>query len=562
MDKKRILFCSEFCMLNTGFASYYRELIKRLYETGKYEIADFATYYQPGNPIGNQLPWRLYGNMPCNDQENAEYNSKHTNQFGEWRFNWAVLDFKPDVIIGIRDPWMLEHEYNSELRDCYKIIHMPTVDSAPQHPSWLAMFADADKILTYSDFGKETLDNNWFNTIKTCGVAPGGVQSALKPNPNRIALREKYGISQDSLIFGTVMRNQKRKLFPDLMQAFRLFLDKNPDIAHKCYLYLHTGIPDVGWNIIHLIKEHHLSRNILVSYICDNCKKWFPAHFRDVRCDCPFCGGLTAHLPNTGNGLKEEQLCEVYNLMDVYIQYSICEGLGIPQIEAATCGIPIMAVNYSAMESVIKDVKGTPINVERMFLESETHAYRAYPDNNDLVEKLTKFARLPKSLQQKRGFDSYLGIKQKYTWEKTAKTWMDAIDSLPTENKWNNPPRIFEPKLDNIPWEISPSDFLSWCYINILGQPEKINNYMYLKLLRDLSYGLTVGMYGGLSINEESVFSGQMKFQNFQKNNLVDILVARRKMLNEWEMIRVNYDKIQKPLFIQMVKPDIKDVKP
>ena len=63
----------------------------------------------------------------------------------------------------------------------------------------------------------------------------------------------------------------------------------------------------------------------------------------------------------------------------------------MPQVEAAACGVPVMAVDYSAMSSVVKNLKGTPIPVERLFLETETHSYRALPNNHILAELLGRY---------------------------------------------------------------------------------------------------------------------------------------------------------------------------
>ena len=44
MRKKRILFCSEATFLNTGYATYTREILTYLHSTGKYALADMAAY--------------------------------------------------------------------------------------------------------------------------------------------------------------------------------------------------------------------------------------------------------------------------------------------------------------------------------------------------------------------------------------------------------------------------------------------------------------------------------------------------------------------------------------
>jgi len=55
MEKKRILFCGEASFLNTGFSTYYRELIPRLVATGKYEIAEMGSYAHQQDPRVNDF---------------------------------------------------------------------------------------------------------------------------------------------------------------------------------------------------------------------------------------------------------------------------------------------------------------------------------------------------------------------------------------------------------------------------------------------------------------------------------------------------------------------------
>ena len=93
--KKRILLCCEASYLNTGYATYGREVMKRLHQTGKYELAEFASYGEATDPRSGGIPWMFYPNAPQKDnkKELSEYNSKGTNQFGEWRFEQVLLDF-------------------------------------------------------------------------------------------------------------------------------------------------------------------------------------------------------------------------------------------------------------------------------------------------------------------------------------------------------------------------------------------------------------------------------------------------------------------------------------
>lgn len=105
MEKKKILFCSEATFLNTGYATYTREILNYLHSTGKYEIAEIAAYGERNDPRAANIPWKYYGVMPnqsfepkASKEEIEAYRSKGTNQFGEFLFEHVCLDFLPDVV--------------------------------------------------------------------------------------------------------------------------------------------------------------------------------------------------------------------------------------------------------------------------------------------------------------------------------------------------------------------------------------------------------------------------------------------------------------------------------
>ena len=139
MRKKRILFCSEATFLNTGYATYTREILKYLHGTGKYEIAELAGYGEKNAPQASSIPWKYYGAAPnttCEPRSSQEeidaYNSVPSYQFGEFAFEHVCLDFFPDIVCDIRDFWMLDFVERSPFRPFFKWAIMPTVDARPQ----------------------------------------------------------------------------------------------------------------------------------------------------------------------------------------------------------------------------------------------------------------------------------------------------------------------------------------------------------------------------------------------------------------------------------------------
>lgn len=502
--------------LLTGFGTYQKALLSRLHDTGKYEIAELATYGTIEDPKSKDIPWKYYANaVDPTDPRHEELMSHSLNQFGQWRFDRVLLDFKSDIVIDIRDPWMLSYEQRSVFRDFFHHIIMPTVDSSPQQDEWLELFMDADAVFTYSDWNKKVLEREGHGRIKLKGVASPGVDLDLfKPVADKKQSKIDLGLDPDTNIIGTVMRNQQRKLFPDLLHAFRKFLDMcvekgKKDIADKTYLYIHTSYPDIGWNFSELLKETGLGHKIFFTYICKMCKRSFCSFFQDARTVCPHCNSVAGVLPSTNEGLELEQMPPMYNLFDVYVQYSICEGFGLGQSEAASCSVPIMSVDYSAMEDVVRNVKGFPLKVKKMFRECDTHSYRAMPDNDFLANSLYTYFTQNDEYRARKGKQARQGAEKYYDWDKTAKVWERYIDSVDLETipcKWDSTPMRQFSLPAAIPENLTNEQFVEWLMTEVYHRPHKINSYHAMRLLRDLNYGATKNGKKWEPISREKLF--------------------------------------------------------
>ena len=79
----------------------------------------------------------ILANVPPGDPRHETYMKSPENQFGRWRFERVLIDFKPDVVIDVHDYWMnLSTAHHSDL--IFWVL-MPTVDSAPQQEGWLIL---------------------------------------------------------------------------------------------------------------------------------------------------------------------------------------------------------------------------------------------------------------------------------------------------------------------------------------------------------------------------------------------------------------------------------------
>lgn len=530
INKKRVLFVSESHHLASGFGTYAKQVLPRLAATNKYDLAEFASYGD-SQKIGT-VPWDYYSNSPINDEEAAVFKSHPSNAFGTWKFNRVLLDFRPDIVLTYRDPWMDEWIKESPLRKYFHWLWMPTVDSSPQRRKWIETFKSCDAILAYSEFGEKVLNEQSSNTINTIGCASPAIDPDFyKPVENKVSHKESYGIPADSFVVGTVMRNQTRKLFIELMKAFRIFLDNAPkDIADKTFLYLHTSYPEKGgWDIEGGILENGLSSNVLCTYVCRSCGDWRPSRYKGPIKKCPKCYQRTCFMPSVGNGISIEELIKVYNLFDLYVQYAICEGFGMPQVEAACCGVPVAAVNYSAMEDVVKHTNGYPIKVEKMFRELNTNAERAYPSNEHLAEIIETHFSKEDSFREQKSKDVRQGVINRYDWDRTAKVWEDYIDSyLPTgsQGEWDSPLRQIQVP-EEIPQGMSHKQFVSWCFGYLIGSPSRVDSYDACKYMACLDFGCFVDSQYGPHLDP---FSVEIMFNIFK---------SKAEEINAFEMLRV-----------------------
>ena len=499
MNKPRILMCSEASFLQTGYSTYAKEVLTRLYSTGKYELAEFASYGLIEDDRQNDIPWLFYPNaVGAADPRHKEYSSSPDNVFGKWRFDRVVLDFKPDIVFDIRDFWMNSYQCKSLFRQCYNWVVMPTVDSAPQQEGWLDVYSKADAILGYSEWAGKVLGEQTNNHIKYIGEASPGVDLDTFKPLNKSKCKEALGIPENCTVIGSVMRNQKRKLLPDLFQSFRELLNSyeadNNDLGKSLYLYLHTSYPDMGWDIPALLKENSVSNRVLFTYHCKSCNEIHASTFTHAIKSCPHCGAEACRFPSSNMGVSNNQLAIIYNTFDIYVQYAICEGFGMPQIEAGSCGVPIVSVDYSAMSDIVKKLQGYPIQVQRFFKELETEAYRAYPDNQQLVETLKQFLFLPTPVRQKKGFETRQLVEKYYNWDDVAKKWEKTFDEImldPGRKTWNNTIHSMKP-IESVPAFENNYELLSYIFDNHIKNPNAFYDHINLYMLKHLDYGFVV----------------------------------------------------------------------
>lgn len=530
MNKKRILMVGEASFISTGFSTLSLELMSRLYKTGKYELFELGCGANNGDRRALDLPWKFYNNSPAKSEQDI-FGKHPQDEFGKFRLNAVLLNCKPNIVCDVRDPYMQGCLFETPFRPFFKLCIMPPIDGLPQEEHWLSLYKNADYNFAYTDWGKKILEQAG---IKVSAVTPPGADPVYEMFEDKRAHKEKVGISPDNLIVGTVMRNQQRKLYPDLIESFAKMLKEAPEeISKKALLYLHCAYPDIGWKIGDLILKHGVANKTLMTYRCDNCGAAFPSFFSGPKRRCVNCGGV-ASTSTSFAGISRKDLCNVYNLFDVYVQYSVCEGLGIPCLEAACCGVPIISVDHSAMKEVCDKLGGDLVPDKRPFTQSETGRVLAMPDNDVLVERLISILSLPESVRKNKGAKQERLCRQLYSYDESALKWEQVLDSIVINDRWGIP-NTCPSSAKEVPYGLSNSQFVEWGLTKVAGRPELCSSYFAVKTVRDLDIGHSYSPIGGLFVNDFELNQRRIATQPFTRKDALDIFTD---MWNEkvfWE---------------------------
>jgi glycosyltransferase involved in cell wall biosynthesis len=541
---KRVLFVGEFSGLPTGYGNYSREVLGRLHRAG-WEVAEYSAYVRDGgfDDRGRREwapPWPVFGAVPEEgDPRIQAYEGNPQAQFGRLRFEEALLRYRPDVVTEIRDPWVGTFVTESPLRPYFRLVWMPTVDSLPTMAEWLDLYARNDATLAYTEWGADGLRRESGGRIDPLGAAPPCIDPDFWPMDRRAA-KDAFGLDPDGLVVGFVSRNQPRKLHPDLFEAFARFLEvAPPGLAARTTLYCHTTYPDGGWDLPELLKEYGLLSKVLFTYLCagrGGCGHAFPSFFASAKAHCPRCGRPTAHFPGTRRGLDRPAQRLVYNCMDVYVQFATAEGFGLGMTEAAACGVPVAAVDYSAMSEVVRKVGGFPVRVARFFRDHGTNAKRAMPDNDHLAEVLAQFLSLPADVRARKGFEARRMCEQNFDWDRTVQTWVRAFESLgPPERGWDDPLRPLHPP-DFSYAGPSDTEFVTRGISLGVGRPELLNTHLHARLVRDLSWGVRHASTRAYAGDMGQELGGTV---DYTRQDALNELTALRHAVEHWETMRV-----------------------
>lgn len=386
----------------TGFGKNMKNILLSLYRDPDIEVIEAAN----GVPYGRDIntPWESYGTYPSDPKIlkaiEKEPVKKRAAQYGFYTIDKIVEKVNPDVFLGIEDIWAFrEYEKKPWWNKTKKII-WTTLDSLPILQQAIDAEPKCDQMLVWASFAEEAMKKLGHETVET---VHGAVDySHFKPLENRDDLRNLHGLS-DNFVIGFVFKNQLRKSVPNILEGFKKFKSKNPEVKAKLLLHTDWGEKQHGWDIPRYLKEKDLEdESVLSTYVCHKCDDYFIQPYSGEDKNCSSCGSeKSVKTKNSGKGVGEKELNEIYNMMDVYCHPFTSGGQELPIQEAKAAGLITLVTDYSCgTDSAYEHQGGLPLAWNE-YREPSTQFIKATTCPDSICERLQQVYEMDEESKSK-----------------------------------------------------------------------------------------------------------------------------------------------------------------
>ncbi len=139
--------------------------------------------------------------------------------------------------------------------------------------------------------------------------------SKLKITIDKKEMRHRLGLNNSDIVLGNIATISPRKGHGILIKAFKLIRDMLPNVK---LVIAGREDPQTKEGLLKLIKEFNLSKDIV------------------------FLG-------------KQENLANVFNIMDIFILSSFIEGIPLTVVEAMYMNIPVIVTDVGGLREIIED---------------------------------------------------------------------------------------------------------------------------------------------------------------------------------------------------------------
>ena len=522
MRKKRVLIHSNFCKMFTGFGKHKKNLLSYLYNTGKYDIIELSNGYTWESEQLKFVPWESYGTLPSDPEIHKEIaideRRKNAAGYGAEMIDHAVKELKPDIYLGIEDVWAFNGFIEKEWWNKIHCIVHTTLDSLPILPD--AVNA-ADKIKNYfvwASFAEKAMHKLGHTHVKTVHGTLDASSFNRLADEDRLKLRNRFKLS-DEYIIGFVFRNQLRKSVPNLLDGFKLFQENNKQ--SKAKLLLHTSWNE-GWDIVKLLKEKEIDpKNILTTYVCKNCNAYNVKSFSSHVVNCDFCRTQNScETTNVKTGVNEQQLNEIYNLMDVYCHPFTSGGQEIPIQEAKLTELITLVTNYSCGEDCSTEASGGFPLEWAEYREPGTQFIKASTLPTSIFSQLQHVYGLSLETKKLLGKAARQFVIDNYSIEVVGKFFENLFDSFPHvdyvfENKKLKCDPFYDPDAS-----LQDKEWVESLYNNILTKQDPAGVIHWMQRLKsDLSRSDVLNYFRKIALSDNQKSFLDEMLSSLKENN-------------------------------------------
>jgi glycosyltransferase involved in cell wall biosynthesis len=507
MKKKTILIHSNFTRAFTGFGKNKKNIMRYLYDTGKYNLIELANGIEWEAPSTKLLPWTCRGSLPRPQEMQGLTTEQQREQgYGSKLVDRAIKEFKPDVYIGMEDIWAFNGYHTKPWWNKVNTMIWTTLDSLPILPQAIEYAPKIKNYYVWASFAEKAMNELGYNNVKTLRGSLDKNNFYKLSDDRRDTLRKNNGLS-DEFIVGFVFRNQLRKSVPNILEGFKQFKEANP--TSKARLLLHTHWSE-GWDIQRLLKEKGIDHSdILTTYICNKCGVYHISPFKGQECKCSSCGTeKSVNTTNTGRGVSDAQLNEVYNLMDVYCHPFTSGGQEIPIQEAKLTELITLVTNYSCGEDCCTEESGgLPLDWTE-YREPGTQFIKASTSPESISSQLSKVHAMTEQERDDWGKKSRQWTVDNFSIEVIGKQLEDIIDEMPpVEYDYETSHMGFNPDYQLKGNYASNEEFIIDIYKNILKDDVDQNSqgfkHWMTKLQQGQSYQEVLNYFKHVAVREK-----------------------------------------------------------
>ena len=243
------------------------------------------------------------------------------------RVKALVESIGPSVVVVQNDPWHMQ-EYLKRIGNVPTIgyVAVDGLNCAGTELNGLA------KAIFWTKFGEDEAKKGGY--VGESAVVPYGVDLEMfRPQDRMVLRREKgwaraladRGLPEDAFVVAMVGRNQWRKRFDLAIEYFAEWLRRS-GVADAA-LWIHSAPSgNDAWDLKRIVKYYGIADRVMIPTIASTLK-----------------------------GAPEEALARTHAMSDVHFTATLGEGMGLPMMEAAACGVPVLAPDFSALGEIFRD---------------------------------------------------------------------------------------------------------------------------------------------------------------------------------------------------------------